>query len=99
MKILVFGGTGKMGSVVAWDLTRQDRVEVVGIVGRRAEALKRTQQWINSEKVQIHPIDVSDKAKITELMKDYDVGVTTLPNRRTSYRVAEAAIELSLIHI
>lgn len=96
MKILVFGGTGKMGAVVAWDLARQDEVEVVGIVGRRAEALKRTQQWINSEKVQIHPIDVSDKAKVTRLMKDYDVGVTTLPNRRTSYRVAEAAIEAGL---
>lgn len=96
MKVLIFGGAGKIGAVVAWDLACQDRVEMVGIVGRRAEALKRTQRWVNSEKVRIHPMDVSDKGKITRLMEEYDVGVATLPDRRTSYQVAEAAIEARL---
>lgn len=93
MKILVFGGTGKIGAAVAWDLVRQDGVETVGIVGRRAKALEETQRWINSKKLRLHSADVSDKGKTIRLMKEYDVGVVALPDRHTSYRVAEAAIE------
>ena len=34
MKALVFGGTGRIGSAVAWDLARYGGAEKVGIVGR-----------------------------------------------------------------
>ena len=33
MKVLVFGGSGKMGSAVAWDLARNSKVGEVGIIG------------------------------------------------------------------
>jgi saccharopine dehydrogenase-like NADP-dependent oxidoreductase len=99
MKALVFGGSGKVGAAVAWDLLRQDAVEVVGIAGRRQEALEQTSRWLESEKARIHVLDVNDKQKTAQLMEKYDVGVSALPDRTASYRVAEAAIaaELSLV--
>ena len=48
MKILVFGGSGKIGAAVAWDLVKEKDVETVGLVGRRAEALEKTRTWIAS---------------------------------------------------
>ncbi len=32
MKVLVFGGSGKIGSAVAWDLAKDDEVQAIGIV-------------------------------------------------------------------
>ena len=96
MKILVFGGSGKMGAAVAWDLVKQDEVEAVGIVGRREQALEKTRKWINNDKVIVHALDIANREDTKRLMKQYDVGVLTLPDRRTSYKVVETAIEAGL---
>lgn len=96
MKALVFGGSGKIGAAVAWDLARQNAVEVVGVAGRRKEALEQTKCWLESEKVRIHALDVTDKQKTRKLMEQYDVGVSALPDRAASYRVAEAATRAGL---
>ncbi|MGD2253593.1 MAG: saccharopine dehydrogenase C-terminal domain-containing protein [Anaerolineales bacterium] len=96
MKILVFGGSGKMGAAVAWDLVKEDDVEQVGLVGRRLEALERAKDWIGSPKVVSHALDIADMEATKELMGGYDVGVITLPDRRTSYKVVDAAIDAGL---
>ena len=96
MKILVFGGSGKMGAAVAWDLVKEKDVEQVGLVGRRAETLERTKGWVDSPKIQVHVLDVADREAAMKLMAEYDVGVLTLPDRRTSYMVADSAIEAGL---
>lgn len=92
MKILVFGGTGKIGATVAWDLVREDSIEAVGLVSRSPDALQRTKQWIGSEKVVLHPGDVAGGG-VRKVLADYDVVVNALPDRRTSYRAAHQAIE------
>ncbi len=92
MKVMVFGGSGKMGRAVAWDLIKQDDVEVVGLVGRRQESLAKVRDSIGSEKTAIHALDVEDRDSLLRLMKAYDVGVSTLPDRRTSYTLVDAAI-------
>ena len=51
MKALIFGGTGKIGSAVAWDLVREHEIETVGLIGRRQGALDQTKNWINSNKI------------------------------------------------
>jgi nucleoside-diphosphate-sugar epimerase len=38
MNILVFGGSGKMGATVAWDLVKANDVGVVGLIDRRTLA-------------------------------------------------------------
>jgi len=96
VKILVFGGSGKIGSAVAWDLAPDDEVEAVGVVGRNKETLERVKQWVGSDKIVPHVLDINDKEAAIALMKRYDVGVLTLPNRQTSYKVVHLAIEAGL---
>ena len=40
MKILVFGGSGKIGAAVAWDLVKREDVISVGLVGRNEKRLR-----------------------------------------------------------
>jgi lysine 6-dehydrogenase len=96
MKILVFGGSGKMGAAVAWDLVQQDDVETVGLVGRREGALARTRDWIGDAKIVIHPLDIQDVETTADLMAQYDVGVSTMPDRKTSYKVVDTAVKYKL---
>ena len=93
MKILVFGGSGAIGKAVTYDLAGDDKVTQVGIVGRRRSALAGTAKWVGSDRVKLHPLDILDKAKTKALMGKYDVGVIALPDRRTSYRLIESAVE------
>jgi saccharopine dehydrogenase-like NADP-dependent oxidoreductase len=96
MNILIFGGSGRVGAAVAWDLVKENDVGVVGLIGRREEALERTQTWIGSPKIRTHIIDVADTPAVEGLMQQYDVGVIALPDRNTSYKVVEMAIESGL---
>lgn len=92
MKVLVFGGGGKMGSTVAFDLIRSDEVTVVGLADRSHGALENARAWLKSPKVVNHQVDVNRKDDLATLMKQYDVGINTLPDRRTSYMVVDAAV-------
>jgi lysine 6-dehydrogenase len=92
MKILVFGGSGKIGSAVAWDLATDPGIDEIGITGRRRETLERTKAWIGSEKIKVHVLDADDRQGHTRLMQHYDAGALALPDRRTSYRTAEYAV-------
>jgi len=99
MKVLVFGGSGKMGSAVAWDLVKNSKVGevgIIGITGRRENALEKTKKWINSDKIVLHAIDVNNREETMKLMKQYDVGAITLPDRKCSYKVVDMAIEAGL---
>jgi len=93
MKILIFGGTGKIGSAIAWDLVKQEAVEAVGLVGRRRRALEDVKKWVNSKKIALHSLDIADKKQTQKLMQKYDVGINALPDRRTSYTTMAAAAE------
>ncbi len=96
MKVLVFGGTGKIGSAVAWDLIKAHDVETVGLIGRHKAALELTKKWLKSKKVALHAVDITKKEKVMPVLKAYDVGVIALPDRRTSYAIAGKAIEAGL---
>ena len=96
MKALIFGGSGKIGSAAAWDLAMDKDVQAVGIAGRREHALQQTRDWIGSDKIVPHVLDINDKKQTSDLMREYDVGIIALPDRRTSYKVAQTAIETGL---
>jgi len=99
MKVLVFGGSGKMGSAVAWDLAKNSKVGevgIIGITGRRENTLEKTKKWINSDKIVLHAIDVNNREETMKLMGKYDVGAITLPDRKCSYKVVDMAIEAGL---
>lgn len=96
MKALVFGGTGRIGSAVAWDLARYGGADSVGIAGRSLESLQKIMDWIGSDKVTAHVLDITDASASRRLMQEYNVGVIALPDRKSSYRTVEAAIEAGL---
>ena len=96
MKALVLGGTGRIGSAVAWDLARYGGVDEVGIVGRSSSSLQNTREWIGSERVVAHLVDISDPRESRKLMQEYDIGIIALPERRSSYRAVETAIGAGL---
>ena len=99
MKVLVFGGSGKMGSAVAWDLAKNSKVGevgIIGITGRRENTLEKTKKWIDSDKIVLHTIDVNNRKETMKLMEQYDVGAITLPDRKCSYKVVDMAIEAGL---
>lgn len=99
MKVLVFGGSGKMGSAVAWDLAKNSKVGevgIIGITGRRENTLEKTKKWINSDKIVLHAIDVNNREETMKLMEQYDVAAITLPDRKCSYKVVDMAIEVGL---
>jgi len=92
MKVLVFGGGGKMGSTVGFDLIQNPDVTTVGLADRSHGALENARAWLKSPKVVTHQVDVNKKDELAALMRQYDVGVNTLPDRRTSYLVVDAAV-------
>ncbi len=96
MKALVFGGTGKIGSAIAWDLARYGGVDTVGIVGRSQDSLQKARDWIGSERVATHLLDISDARGGRKLMQEYDVGIIALPDRKSSYKTVETAIGAGL---
>lgn len=99
MKVLVFGGSGKMGSAVAWDLAKNSKVGevgIIGITGRRENALEKTKKWIGSDKIVLHTINVNNRKETMKVMKSYDVGAIALPDRRCSYKVIDMAVEAGL---
>jgi len=99
MKVLVFGGSGKMGSAVAWDLAKNSEVGevgIIGITGRRENTLEKTKKWIGSDKIVLHTIDVNNRKETMKVMENYDVGAIALPDRRCSYKVIDMAIEAGL---
>ncbi len=95
MKVLVIG-SGKVGAASAWDLVRDNEVEMVGIVDKQRGNLERLQKRINSSKLKLHILDVSNTADMKILMNEYDVGIISLPARKISYMTVEAAIEVGL---
>jgi saccharopine dehydrogenase-like NADP-dependent oxidoreductase len=96
MKILIFGGSGKIGSAVAWDLAKDDDVKAIGIVGRHKKSLENIKKWVKSDKIIPHILDINDKKATIALMKKYDAGAVVLPDRKTSYKVLHYSVEAGL---
>ena len=81
---------------MAWDLAKFGGAEIVGIAGRSQNSLQKARDWIGSEKVATHVLDIADVRRARALMQEYDVGIIALPDRRSSYRTVETAIGAGL---
>ncbi len=93
MKILVFGGSGKIGRAVAWDLASDKDVEAIGLVGRHRATLQATKDWVGSKKIVVHALDIGRKKDVIALMKKYDASACVLPDRKTSYKILHCSVE------
>ncbi|MBN2148568.1 MAG: saccharopine dehydrogenase NADP-binding domain-containing protein [Anaerolineales bacterium] len=95
MKALVIGGCGKIGRAVAWDLVTNYGCEMVGIADASEVGLSTVKHWLG-EKIVTHALNIENDSDTAEMMKQYDVAVSTLPTRHTSYLAMEAAIEAGI---
>src|SRR6266496_5830937 len=96
MKVLAIGAAGKMGKAVVSYFANDPAIETLGLLDTQENALKALTKGDHSGKFVLHPLDISRSDEVKQVMKQYDVGVVTLPNRRLSYQVMEAAIEARL---
>lgn len=93
MKVLVIGAAGKMGRGVVSYFAHDPETEVLGLLDAQANALNAMVQGDATGRLQLHAIDIEDTVELKRLMQQHDVAVVTLPNRKLSYKVMEAAIE------
>jgi saccharopine dehydrogenase-like NADP-dependent oxidoreductase len=96
MKILAIGAAGKMGKAVVSYFANDPSVETLGLLDLQDEALRSLVKGEDTSRFKIHALDINSIDDVKEVMKDYDVGVSTLPNRKLSYQITETAIDAGL---
>jgi len=96
MKVLAIGAAGKMGKAVVSYLANDPAVETIGLVDLQETALRSLAIKFERDKFNLHPLNINDIEALKQIMGHYDVGIVTLPNRRVSYQVIDAAIESQL---
>jgi lysine 6-dehydrogenase len=96
MKVLAIGAAGKMGRAVVSYFADDPAVETVGLLDNQETVMRSLTKGDATGKFRLHPLDIMNIEQVKEVMQQYDVGVVTLPNRRLSYAVMEAAIEARL---
>ncbi|MDH5389877.1 MAG: saccharopine dehydrogenase NADP-binding domain-containing protein [Candidatus Bathyarchaeota archaeon] len=98
MRVLVLG-VGKQGSVLVRDLIESDEVSEVVAGDIDIERLKQRVDKLESEKVRAQQIDVTDHAKLVDLMRrGFDVVANALL-WKYSVDVAKAAIEVGVNYV
>jgi N-acetyl-gamma-glutamylphosphate reductase len=81
MKVLAIGAAGKMGKAVVSYFANDPAVETLGLLDTQESALQALAKGYNTEKFKLHPLNIDRVDDVKEVMKHYDVGVITLPNR------------------
>jgi len=72
MKVVVLGGAGKMGSVAVQDLASDRRVDEVIIADRDLAQARTVAGIINSPKISIRTVDVTDHAALVNVLRGTD---------------------------
>jgi len=72
MKVVVLGGAGKMGSVAVQDLAGDRRVDEVIIADRDLAQARTVAGIINSPKISIQSVDVTDHAALVNVLRGTD---------------------------
>ncbi len=75
MKIVVLGGAGKMGCIVAQDLAGDERLDQVVIADQDVAQARTVADIISSPKVSVHAADVNDHDSLVEVLKGADACV------------------------
>lgn len=96
MKVLAIGAAGKMGRAVVSYFLHDPDVQTLGLLDAQANVLKSLAEADRAGKTRLHPIDIENADELKKVMQQYDVAVVTLPNRKLSYKVMEAAIDARL---
>jgi lysine 6-dehydrogenase len=91
MKFLILGA-GRMGLGVAFDLARSRDVEAITLADLDIERARSVASTINSEKLKIARLDVTDQGQVIELMRGQNAAVSCVVYHH-NLRLARAAVE------
>jgi lysine 6-dehydrogenase len=72
MKVVVLGGAGKMGCIAVQDLAGDRRVDEVVIADQDIAQARTVAEYINSPKVSIQQVDVTDRGGLVNVLKGAD---------------------------
>jgi len=72
MNIIVLGGAGKMGCIAVQDLAGDRRVDEVVIADQDIAQARTVAEYINSPKVTIQSVDVTDRGGLVNVLKGAD---------------------------
>lgn len=92
MKILVLGGAGKMGSVAVQDLVLNASVTEIIIADMNVQAASEIAQYLNSPKIRIERVDLSDHDALVNVLRQADACVNATVYY-TNLKVMEACVE------
>ena len=100
MKVLILGGAGMMGGGAAIVLHQWDEVESVVLADLNLEAAQAYAAQINSPKVTAAQVDVLDRPKLIEYVKQFDVVLNAVgPYVRFGVPVLDAIIEAGVPYV
>jgi saccharopine dehydrogenase-like NADP-dependent oxidoreductase len=92
MRIIVLGGAGKMGCISVQDLAQDKRVKQVVIADRDMQAARTVADALDSPKVSIQEVDLTDHAGLVAALKEADACVNATVYY-TNLQVMEACLE------
>lgn len=94
MKVLALGGCGQEGKTTVKDLIKSEKVSKVVIADIDIERANKFAAELGSKKVSTLHLDVNDRVRLTEAMKEADVVVNFAgPFYKHGVKVLQAAIE------
>ena len=79
MKVAVLG-TGLMGSVIAWDLSRSEGVDRVVVADLDEERLQAVRKRVGGKKLEAEVLDLREKEKTAKFLRGFDVAASALPH-------------------
>lgn len=73
-------GSGLMGSVISWDLTRSKDVDEVVVADIDGERLKELKRRVGNRKLSTEVLDLRNKQRTVRFLKRFDVTASALPH-------------------
>lgn len=73
MKVLVLGGSGRVGKGAIWDLVNSNDVSKVVLTDVRLDEAQRYVERVGSDKLTAEYIDLRDSQKLVEMIRKFDV--------------------------
>ncbi|MGA2255146.1 MAG: saccharopine dehydrogenase C-terminal domain-containing protein [Thermoguttaceae bacterium] len=95
MKILCLGGAGKICRESILDLVQSSSFQQITVADVNSVAGEEVVQWLNDPRVDFVPLDASDTARTTALMRGYDIVMDGTPismNDQTTACIAAAGV-------
>jgi saccharopine dehydrogenase-like NADP-dependent oxidoreductase len=99
LKVLLLGGTGLSGRIVAALLAREDLISEIGLASRNLETAQRTANEIG-DKAHAVCVDIQDLSRLSSLASDYHIIVNAAgPTSEVQVPSLKAAIEAGIHYV